>query len=543
MASGSNLKVSFLLLCHEPADLVINKLKQPYFYSGLCNVIIHYDKSKPKSEFQKLKQFTDKHKKFTLVEDNLNCKWGEFSLVEATLKMMSLAVNSDSQPDFCYLISFSCLPVKSFKSLQNYLDKNKNFDFIEATDISKDKWVHDGYEEERYNYYYPFNYRTSNWKFEKLKWLQEKLKVKRTIPSGYRIHFGSQWFCLRRNTCHLILKSFEYKDLKSFFKWSWIPDEFAIQTIVGTRIPFNELKNFTLTYYQFNSLGIPLTLYNDHKDWLKTLNYFFARKASLLATDLNALQNFTPKIDSDRIGVKSAKYEIYKSQQMDFSRGGKIGRVGDIWKDGIEKNYKKFYIVTGPCKYYIRALNEVLREEKDLTVFDYVFDIGSCEIRENADEYAGFSKLDLKRLEYDPAAFLYQLIHSNTSEVVVSIDNRNTKYIKELIRWSYEANIIITDPFKGDKVKSCISRLTNSEAGDFLNEPGKDLPRLMDSYFQNEDLYYWQRNIQDANANVNFLEYRNDRISKLYQSAISDIDLSSVLPENVFSLLQHYESR
>jgi len=537
--NGSEIKIAFLLLCHEDFPVLRKRLTNNYFSNNYSKVYIHYDATQTNENRALLSEFVSKSKKMHLVANSVKCKWGQFSLVEATLNLISTVLKDKLfKPDYLYLISTSCYPIKPFKSLQNFLFKYKGSEFIEANNIQNKKWVMEGDQTERYKYYYNFNYRTQNWLFEKSKQLQIKFNVQRKPPQKLNLHFGSQWFCITNDSAKLVLDKFKDKEIKSFFKYSWIPDEFAIQTIIGTYIRFDLVKNFSLTYYQFNSRGIPLTIYNDHKDFVKRLNFFFVRKVSpnTSLSEFCNVQNNIKNEDFSNIGQKPAAYKIFKLEKLDSTKGSKIGRRGDPWKDGMERNYKKFTVVTGPSAEYIKFINKHVRQTYSGPVFDYLFEQNECDIGAK-DSYFGFSKNDKVRRDYDIPAFLYQVINCNSKEAIISIDLNNEQYIRELIRWSYECTVLIIDPFKGHKTKSLVSRLNSTITKEIATLDSDQITDLLEELNKDLDLYYWQRIINDSNANINFIEYDKSQIAKYYQNAIKKINLKNVYSKEKINLI------
>jgi hypothetical protein len=135
------------------------------------------------------------------LDDALHCRWGEYSLVEATLRLMRAALADDAfAPTTCSLRAGSCRPIRPLECLQDFLRERAGVDFIQAHDISRSRWTKDGLEQERFEYYFPFNYATQRHWFERATALQRLLGVRRRLPPGLKPHFGSQWFCLTRAT-------------------------------------------------------------------------------------------------------------------------------------------------------------------------------------------------------------------------------------------------------------------------------------------------------------------------------------------------------
>lgn len=542
--SGSNIKLGFLLLCHEKPQEIYNKLSLIFFKNKNVKIYLHYDKRQTKQNKTELRNLLKNNKNVVFCEKTVLSKWGEFSLVEATLNMMEVAIkDKDFTPDYLYLISASCLPIKPLNQLQEFLSINNGKEFIEAVDVENETWIKGGIDTERYKYYYPFNFRTQNWLFENYKSFQNKIGIDRKVPNGVKIHFGSQWFCLTLKTIKKVYEKFQENEIFNFFKKCWIPDEFAIQSLVASNVQYNNISNFSLTYSQFNSEGKPITFYNDHIEELKNYNFFFARKVSKIAAKLNQLCETNNEFNYKAAGVKSASYDIFVSNNLNKNKGSKIARINDTWKSGIEKNEKEFIIITGPSRDYIRYINNIVRQQTDdYAILDYIFKNNAPEIVADKKDAYGFSILDKKIRDYNRSAYLYQIINSIDKKVIISLDLEDNHDIREIVRWTDEATIIIVDPFNGKKMESLISRLHSTLASEFCNVNESELTKAIEDYFSKFDLYYWQRIIDECEAHINFIEHFHSDIGKKYQNAINSTNINDILSNENVALLNHYNN-
>src|SRR5205085_1784291 len=98
-----------------------------------------------------------------------------------------------------------------------------------------------GLEQERFEYFFPFNFQTRRAWFERATALQRALGVRRRLPADLKPHFGSQWFCLRRATAADVVAMLRRPEIARFLASTWIPDEFAIQSVVAALRPVSEI--------------------------------------------------------------------------------------------------------------------------------------------------------------------------------------------------------------------------------------------------------------------------------------------------------------
>lgn len=278
------MKISYIVLAHEPVEQLLP------FLTGLLaqgsNIYLHYD----------LKAHDDVERLYSLNELGLpgfiflatRCvvKWGEWSISQATLNCLRKIDFDLDDSDFFMLISGSCYPTKPLEIFKEFLNLNP-LDFIECVNATKRRWVTGGIQNERWEQYHFFNYRSQLRRFHTSLYFQKKIGIKRRLPHGLTPYIGSQWWCLRRSTILKILGFIGSRpDIEKYFATTCIPDESFFQTLVGNLIPKYEYSSQHLTEYKFNSWGVPRVYYNDDFSELALSPIFFARKVSPFAQDL-----------------------------------------------------------------------------------------------------------------------------------------------------------------------------------------------------------------------------------------------------------------
>jgi len=516
--SPENIKVAFLLLCHGKVANIVKLLSIDYFDNSNLKIYIHYDKKQSRQTVDELKAFVKTKSNVHFVEKRVSCGWGEYSLVEATLNMMEVAVNDNTfTPDYLFLMSAACHPTKPFESLRSFLSENYGKEFIEANDHRYVKWIEGGWDKERTWYYFPFNYNTEREMYQYLCDYQEKKGIKRELPIDLNLQFGSQWFCLTKKTCEGILKIMSDKKLVDFFRLCWIPDEFLIQSLTVKVAGLENVPNRNLTFYQFNSFGRPLVMYNDHIEFVDSLDYFFVRKVADTATILlehlskvSSSELVTNTITLENVGKRPMDFKVKQQKYLSNEYEIQLGRIKDKWNEGIIKNKKRYHVLTGPCKYLIHKMIDEANRYDNLTVFNYIFDRKELTPSNIHEPYKGVSKLDFNRRNMDSIAFLNQIIHADTNEVCFALDpDDDPDHIREVVRWDVNASVMIVEPHWRNKTERAISYLTAEEAESLLKFNMYEIPDLIKEMIKKKRKFYWlnlMKNPKDHKASISWLE-------------------------------------
>ena len=293
-------KIAYILLCHRNAEAVIEQAE--LLVSGGDFVSIHFDGRASDEEFEKIRAATEASHKIVLAE-RVQCGWGEWSLVQATLNALDVAYTAFSRATHFYLLSGDCTPIKPSKFIRQYLD-DRNDDMIECHDFNSSGWIKTGITHERLDFRHWFNERNQTGLFYWSMDIQRRLGLRRQRPKDLSIRIGSQWFCLRRRTIKRILEKIEERpDIIKFFKTVWIPDETFFQTLVANVVPSHEIDCRTPTFLMFSDYGKPVTFYDDHYDLLKHQNALFARKVSENAKVLRSQMMSLYQEDSDQVAL------------------------------------------------------------------------------------------------------------------------------------------------------------------------------------------------------------------------------------------------
>lgn len=241
------MQKNYLILAHKnPLQLgrMIERLDD-----GASKFFIHLDAKTPIEPFAACLE--GGHIRF--IEPRERCVWGDFSIVRATIHLMEAA--SKEQGVFI-LMSGQDYPIQSQGYINDFLEHNKEFDFIEIEPLEekwKPKMVKDKLEhyhilhsEERghSNCYAPFAHCSV---FQKLRTLTHLLKgrlsqknfrllcslPKRVAPFE-RQYAGSQFWAFSERTFYAVLNYIrEHKAaLEEYYKYTSSPDEIYFHSVL-----------------------------------------------------------------------------------------------------------------------------------------------------------------------------------------------------------------------------------------------------------------------------------------------------------------------
>lgn len=208
------MKVAYCILCHRNTNILQFLVE----ILGVNNdVYMHIDKKADINDFSE-------YAGVNFINDREDIRWGAFSMVKATLKL--LEATCIKPYDYIFLISGDDLPLKSDEHIKNFLAKHHGKEFIGVTkDINVDerlKYIHaEGL--------YTKNKSLLNKLIYKLK-LLKKNPYFNTLPKLYK---GSQWFTITSDLRDYILQYVgKNEEYARAFEHSMISDEVFFQTIV-----------------------------------------------------------------------------------------------------------------------------------------------------------------------------------------------------------------------------------------------------------------------------------------------------------------------
>ncbi|EYR80478.1 Core-2/I-branching enzyme [Shinella sp. DD12] len=402
--------ITFVLLAHERSDDVADVVDALVAGDPACRVVIHYDLKSPRSEYEALRDRYRNDQRIAFVEKRVACGWGRFGLVEATVRALKLIRRAPAASSHVYLLSGSCMPIRPLAELRAFLDAQPDTEFIESETTD---WITGGLREERLRFWFPFGIKSHPLLFNSLTRLQKKLKVKRRFPTGLTPRFGSQWWCLTSKTCEKILAWIEKHPARyRYFKSVWIPDECFFQTLAW-KFARENISRRPLTFYRFNTYGKPIVLYDDHRDFLADLPYFFARKISPGASRLRAAlkdvaagpAGTSPPLDAS--ARRRLSYQSLLAEPVP-PRPGRLFHPDQIFKawPGILQSLPgSFAVLFGPPA-LTRIAADLLRDQPGLCVMGRLLKPGEVDFGPAQDALKPFDRQDAGIRDLDPALYL-----------------------------------------------------------------------------------------------------------------------------------------
>jgi hypothetical protein len=416
-------KIAYILLCHKDPDGVIERTRA-LISAGDC-VAIHFDRRASPDAFSKL-QAEFKGDPSVAFAPRVQCGWGEWSLVQATLNALQTARTSFQDATHFYLVSGDCMPIKSAEYCHAVLDAEDR-DHIESVDFFTSGWIKTGFVEERLIYRHIFNERNQKRLYYASIKLQRWFGLRRKLPTDLQIRIGSQWWCLRKSTVDAVLAFVsKRRDIVRFFKRSWIPDETFFQTLVYHLVPRIDVNSESPTFLMFSDYGMPVNFYNDHYDLLLGQRHLFARKISPEADELKA-----------RLSA------LYREPRQDFTitnEGRRLhayvtgkGRVGRrfsprFWeRDTSLGSDRQLLIVTCKKWHVARRLIDRVSLSSNLPATDFIFD----EEQTPLPDLGGIENSLTKRTRHRRALVGMLFDHFETERLILCLDPSNVELIRD----------------------------------------------------------------------------------------------------------------
>ena len=367
------VRLGFIILAHAHLHRT-RELAQHLLGNG-ADVAIHIDARCPQAEVDFLRTSFRPEDPISITQKH-RTSWGGFGLVQASLDAAKELLSRGADITHVTLLSGSCLPLRPIRQFQNFLSRNPYTDFIESVDVASHKWVQDGLSEERFDFFFPFSWKTQKFAFDWSTEFQRKLGVKRKPPLGLKPHLGSQWWCLSRQTLQKIISDPNRKSYDRFFRHSWIPDESYFQSLV--RLHSERLTAQSMTWSKFDAEGKPFIVYNDLLQTLESSDCFFLRKAwhgddILYATLLSSNRKNIPLSKSVRSKADepfNSAIERTKPPLNSNINAGRYPKSGTVGRDLARYPYT---VIFGP-QFIFSNLDKWIGDHSDAQCHTDLFD-------------------------------------------------------------------------------------------------------------------------------------------------------------------------
>ena len=407
-------RVAYVMLAHEDPHGAADHAELILAADPTAWVLIHYDGNAPDSDYSELRARVAGNGRALLLADRVRCGWGEFGLVQAPLIALREIARRKLQPDYVYLLSGACLPIRPLAELSRFLDENNGAEFIQVRDES---WMLAGLRRERYEFFFPLSFKRQRRLFNGLVRAQRWLKVRRAPPDGLQPRFGSQWWCLSWVTCRAILAYLDgHPEVSRFFRLTWIPDESFFQTLVHRLADPGRIADKTLTLYQFSDKGKPIVFFDEHERWLRGQNFFFARKIAPDATELKRrLAEIATAPDRGapfhEIGTATPFYAAAQWLAAERDRPGQMFRADqrlDAFPGPLSRNRKPYIVLFGPGPVTRVAAARLRRE--GASVLGRLFHRKRVGFGDYGEELPGLTVGDVAVRDFDPSLYLCRVL-------------------------------------------------------------------------------------------------------------------------------------
>jgi hypothetical protein len=224
------MRLAYLILAHADPDhlaRLISALRE-----DRARFYVHVDKKTPKPVFEPLHSLPQTH----FIPDRVDACWGGYSLVQATLNMLTAARSGSPAPDWYALMSGSDYPIRSNRALYDFLASSDR-EHISLIDMPTPDGRKSLARLERFH----FEGSRSRPMPKRVILNQTNLLLEKYYKRNYRRVLGdikpyasSQWWVLSRAAVDYILDFVAANPrLVRFYKHSVIPDEMFFHTILG----------------------------------------------------------------------------------------------------------------------------------------------------------------------------------------------------------------------------------------------------------------------------------------------------------------------
>ena len=225
---------AWLIVTHGNFPILEKQLA--FLDSPNADFFIHVDAGVKDFDYDRYRSIP-RHSRVCFV-DRLKVSWGDFSLTEATLRLLRAA--AEGEYDWYHLLSGVDVPLKKRQYIEHYFDDRHDVNFInlERDVISRRNMA-------RVKYYYPFqkwNIRNVTLRRcirEATAMCQRVMFVDRTrkLPDDFVFQKATEWFSITRALTEYVLSKEE--DIRGIFRATFCSDEMFLPTI-AVNSPFKD---------------------------------------------------------------------------------------------------------------------------------------------------------------------------------------------------------------------------------------------------------------------------------------------------------------
>lgn len=233
----NHMKIAYLMLVHKNPRLLMRAIAT--LSTEDCAFFIHVDR---KSDIREFSGIVGKNVFF--IEPRIPAFWGEFTLVEATLRLIERALNSSANYDYCVLLLGSDYPLRSGRYIQEFLKKHQGAEFMSSVKIPAP-----GYPLSKINKLrYPSDKPVRRFVSRALAKVGFAHRDHRKHLGKLEVYAGDQSWTLSRDACQYIMEFVQRNPyVAEYFRNTFTSDEMFFHTILGNS-PFHPRARRSLLF-------------------------------------------------------------------------------------------------------------------------------------------------------------------------------------------------------------------------------------------------------------------------------------------------------
>lgn len=216
------MKIGYCIICHRNTNILRTTIE--ILSNGDNDIYLHVDKKADINDFYEYKN------KVHFIEERIDIRWGEYSLVECTLRLLKEATKVD---DYVCLLSGDCLPLKNSDEIKDFFIKNNGSEFIGIQKDCDENELENNVKYEHNNLFFKKNKNIFESIIFKIQYKAKLFKISEDYKLLPRLYKGANWFCISRELCNYIFEYLEKNNwYKNAFKKAYCGDEIFFQSIV-----------------------------------------------------------------------------------------------------------------------------------------------------------------------------------------------------------------------------------------------------------------------------------------------------------------------
>lgn len=277
------MRIACIIMAHKDPQQIERLIKK--FQGFPFDFYIHLDKKINQEPFEFLAGLPQ----VEFIKDRVHVRWASYSFLIAVLKAFNQVLFNGKKYDFISVMSGQDYPIKSVKTIYEYLENSKGKNFI-SYEENGTWWEHAITRINKYHF--------TNFGFKgryRIQFFLNSILPSRKFPLPYSLYGGPRAMCMTLGAdCAEYLLNFIESDkkLRRFIRFTWGPDEFVIPTLIMNSKFSDSVINDNFYYIDWSKGGSnPKTLLAEDYNVLLTSDKMMARKFDMLrdATILDML--------------------------------------------------------------------------------------------------------------------------------------------------------------------------------------------------------------------------------------------------------------